>query len=187
MKRSFLKLIVALALLLLFATVEAFAYAELNVFYNGETFNPGTATTSTKTFAEVSVGFSIDNGSRYLVGWSYGLFSSITTDTYSCTQMGPRFIWSITKSKSVSLGLGYNLVTKASYTPNGGTAQEWTGTAIKVDLGYNFPVSESFYIGFRLNYSSATFSSKLVNSTTYSTVSNTAVYTYPSIYSIYLF
>lgn len=163
------------------------AFVELNSFYSGETFNPGTAVTATKTFTDICLGFSIDNNSKYLVGWNYSAHSSIDTATYSSTQMGPRFLWMITKSKSMSLGLSYNLVTKATYTPASGTTEEWTGTALKVDVGYNFPITESWLIGFRLNYSAATYSSKLVNSTTYSTSSNTAIYTYPSIYSIFLF
>ena len=100
--------------------------------------------------------------------------------------MGPRFIWFFTRSKSWSLGLTYNLVTKAEYKSGTSSTESWSGTAYKIDLGYNYALGESSFLGVRLYYASATYTSKLVESTNYSEISNTVTSTYPSIYFIYL-
>jgi hypothetical protein len=183
--------ILILFCLTLFSTERAAAYAELNFFYMTDALNNGTADTSSKMFAEGSLGFGIDRENRYLVGWSYGLYSTsnsaATTTTYSSTQMGPRFLWFMTKAKTWSLGLTYNIVSTATYDNGSGSAEKWKGTSIKFDVGYNFPMSESWFVGVRLNYSSASYTERLVGTTTYSTVGYTSALTYPSIYSVYLF
>jgi hypothetical protein len=175
----------------LFVVSRAEAYAELNAFYKTEALSAATSSASSRMFVEVSLGFGIDHESRYLVGWNYGMFTTsdttTTTTSYSSTQMGPRFVWFMNKAKTWSLGIGYNLVTTATFTPAGGTAEVWKGTALKFDVGYNFPLSENWFVGVRMNYSSASYSERLVGSTTYSTVGYTSVLTYPSIYTVYLF
>lgn len=170
---------------------RAGAYIELNAFYIGDSFNTGATVSSTRMFVEGSLGFAIDRKSQFLVGWNYGLHTTSesansNSTTYSSTQMGPRFIWFLTRSKSWSLGLAYNLVTKADFNSDGNSTESWSGTALKADLGYNFSLGESSYLGVRLNYSSATYTSKLVGSTDYSEISNVVTSTHPSIYFIYL-
>lgn len=174
-----------------FAAKNADAYFELNSFYTSETMNTGSTETKSRMFIEACLGFAIDKDSRYMLGWNYGVFNTTntatTTTTYSSTQMGPRFTWFFNKSKSWSLGVAYNIVTTANYDSGTGSSAKWTGTAIKADLGYNFALTESWLLGVRLNYSSATYVSQLVGSTTYSTTSNTALFMYPSIYTVVLF
>lgn len=175
----------------IFQPRRAEAFVELNTFYTTESFSTGSASTENRMFIDATLGFAIDNQSQYLVGWEYTMHtvnnqSSTATTAYSSSQMGPRFLWILNRAKTWSLGVAYLLVTKGTYTTTG-TSEAWTGTAIKADGGYNFVLSEKSMIGLRLNYSSASYTSKLVGSTTYSTVSNAAVYMYPSIYFIYLF
>jgi hypothetical protein len=163
----------------------AHAFLELNAFYFSDTMNTGSASTSTRTFVETALGFMIDKSGRYFAGWAYAMHNasdspSGTAITYASQEMGPRFLIMLDKGKEWSVGLGYYLVTKATYSA--GTSQVWSGTALKVDFGYNFNVNESFQLGVRMNYSSATYSSALTGAV-YSTSANSRVYIYPSLYS----
>jgi hypothetical protein len=166
----------------------AHAFMELNAFYFSDTMNTGTAAVSTRMFIETALGFMIDKNSRYFAGWAYAMHSasdspSGTAITYASTEMGPRFVIMIDKAKEWSLGFGYYLVTKATYNP--GTSEEWKGTALKIDLGYNFNVNDAFQWGARLNYSSATYTEKLVGAA-YSTSSNSRIFIYPSVYTMWI-
>jgi hypothetical protein len=174
-------LVVAAVLL---CSQPAHAFLEFNAFYFSDAMNTGTSSTSTRTFIEATLGFMIDKGGRYYAGWAYASHGasdspSGTAVTYASTEMGPRFLIMIDKAKEWSLGFGYYLVTSAAYSS--GTSETWKGSALKADIGYNFNVMESFQLGARLNYSSATYVEKLVGSA-YSTVSNTRAFIYPSLY-----
>lgn len=168
---------------------RAHAFIELNAFYFSDTMAADSSASSNRMFVEGTLGFMIDKKGEYLVGWAYGMFNATDTTTssitYASTQMGPRFVWVIDKAKNWSLGLGYYLVTSATY--NAGTEEKWKGSAIKADAGYNFNVTDRFQMGVRLNYSAATYTEKLVGATTYSEVSYTRSFIYPSLYSMYLF
>lgn len=168
---------------------QARAYVELNAFYTSDSLNAGTTETSSRMFIEGSFGFPIDSKRRYLIGWSYVVHSvaesGSASTTYAGSQTGPRFIWLLNRDKNWSLGLTYNLITTANYTSGSAPAEKWTGTAIKADLGYSFALSDMVYLGFKLNYSMATYSSKLIGSTDYSNISNGATYIYPSVSFIY--
>lgn len=176
-------------LFIFLSTQSAFAFIEANVFYLSDTLTAATSSTSTKTFFEICLGFSIDSKGKYMVGWNYGSFATsdttTTTDTYTSTQMGPRFVFQFGKGNDWSVGLAYNISTKAAYTPAGGTQEDWTGTGLKADFGYNFQLSEYTDLGIRLNYASATYTEKVVAQTTYSTISYTRPFIYPSVYFIY--
>jgi hypothetical protein len=167
------------------------AYLELNTFYSSEGLATASTAGATRMMIEGSVGFGIDKSHKYNVGWAYATHSASDTGsietTYTSTQMGPRFIYVIDKDKRWSLGLGYYLVTTGTFKTAGGSEEKWKGTALKVDLGYNFPVSEDFFVGLRLNYSSASYSERLVGDTDYTKVSYTRTAMYPSIYLFYLF
>ena len=180
-----------LALFLTLAAEPALAHLELNAYYSSGTMNTGSAETNTSMFIEGALGFTIDKKGQYLVGWGYNMVSTTEAGTgttvYSSTQMGPRFLWFVDKSKNWSVAFAYYLVTSATYTPDGGTAEKWKGTGLKLDAGYNFPVNDSFSLGVRMNYSSATYIEKLTNDTTYEQVSYTNSQIYPSLYLVWLF
>lgn len=76
------------------------------------------------------------------------------------------------RTRTRSFGFAYYIVTKASYNDGTGAgAETWKGTALHVDGGYNLPVGETFFICIRMNYSMATYTEKIIGSTTYSTIS----------------
>lgn len=176
---------------LFFTARSAQAYIELNAFYLSDSLATTSTTASTKMFVEGSVGFAIDRKGSYLVGWNYSLYSTSdsgsSTDTYSSTQMGPRFLFMLDKEHHWSLGLGYYLVTTASFNLGGSGEQQWKGSAFKVDAGYSMDLTETVKMGLRLNYSSATYSEQLVGDTDYSKVSYSRSHIFPSVYTMIVF
>lgn len=183
-------LVVAMGLGMVVAE-PAQAFFEGNFFYatDNETFASNNA--QTHMIYNFAVGFSIDKAGKYLAGWGYTGDSQTTTTTsattYSSTQMGPRFIFMLDRRKSYSLGLAYYLSTAASYSAAGGSAETWKGTTLLLDLGYNLEVASDTFFAIRLNYSSASYSERLVGSTTYSTVSYNKTLMYPSLAFLYIF
>jgi hypothetical protein len=169
---------------------QAHAYIELNSFYSSEGLTTDSTTAATRMIIEGSIGFGIDKNRRYNVGWAYAMHSSTDSGsaevTYSSAQMGPRFIYMIDRDKRWSLGLGYYLVSSATFKGSG-SEEKWKGTVIKADLGYNFPLSDDFFLGLRVNYSGATYTERLVGDTDYTKVSYTRTAMYPSIYLYYSF
>jgi hypothetical protein len=120
----------------------------------------GTAASANRLFIEGSLGFAVDSHKKYNIGWNYSTQSTSDvangkTATYSSSQMGPRFLIFLDRNNAWSLGFGYYLVSKASYDDGNGNSATWKGTAYKVDIGYNFPVTESLLAGIRMNYSGA--------------------------------
>ena len=191
--KKFAKFTVVTGLLvgaIFFAGPRADAFIELGGFYYSQGQTTTATTSSARTFFEGTLGYRIDKAGQYLVGW--GVASHSQTDsatvstTYSSLQMGPRFLWMIDKAKNWSFGFAYYIVTKATYS-DGVTSETWKGTALHVDAGYNIPINESFLVGFRLNYSSATYTERLVGAATYSEISYTKTFIYPGISTVYIF
>lgn len=180
----------AIGICLALFPAAASAFVELNAFYYSEAATQATTTSGTRMFIEAAVGFKVDKKGQFLAGWGYATHShtdtGTTSTTYTSTQMGPRFVWLIDKDRTWGLGFAYYIVTSASYD-GGSSAETWKGTAMHLDLGYNLPVSEDFLVGLRLNYSSATFTEKLVGSSNYSEIAYAKTYMYPSVAAIYMF
>jgi hypothetical protein len=194
MKRQLVRAASVIALFFCIAWApKAHGFLEFNTFYSNESLGlVGSTDTNNRLFWEVCLGFGIDKKSDYNVGWDYSSYStsdsvdSVTT-TYASTQMGPRFIVYFDKEHQWSLGLGYYLVTTGAYTSGSAPSETWKGTALKFDIGYNFPVTTSFFLGVRMNYSSASYASTLVGASTYSTDAHTKSIIYPSVYGIWMF
>jgi hypothetical protein len=187
------KLVTALVCLLsLTATSRADAFIEIGAFYFSEAASTGSSTSLNRTFLDGTVGFRIDKAGQYLVGWGVASHSqsdsSGSSTSYSSLQMGPRFLWMITRSKIWSLGFAYYIVTKATYNAGAGTGTEtWKGVAYHFDAGYNLPITDNFLASLRLNYSLASYNEKLIGSTTYSTIGYSKSFIYPSIAAVYVF
>ncbi len=166
------------------------AYVEVSGFYSSDSFTTSSTYGSTAMFLELSVGFKVSKKGHFLVGWnyaSYGTTSETTTsETYTSTQMGPRFIWFFTKNKTWNVGLSYNLVTSAAYS-DGSSEVEWRGTGTKLDVGYNLELSENSMGCLRLNYSTTAYTEEFIGGTSYGTVSYARTHIYPSIAYIYTF
>jgi len=187
----FCLLVFAVQMLQMLFSSRSVAFVELNAFYFSEAESAVSSASGTRTFLEGTVGFRIDKGGQYLVGWgiaSHSTSSAATaTATYTSLQMGPRFLWMIDKSKSWSVGFAYYIVTTASYNDGVSAAETWKGTSIHADGGYNLPIGDDVFFGIRFNYSASTFTERLIGSTTYSSVSYTKTYMYPSLAMVYIF
>lgn len=185
--------LLSLSLLLAALTLSspASAFVELNGFYFSDDLKVGSTSSTGRMVFEGAVGFAIDRKKKYNVGWNYSMYTATdkTTSTakYTGTQMGPRFLWILDKKGNWSAGFGYYLVSKAKYDDGAGNTPEWKGSAFKVDVGYNYEISEAFYAGVRMNYSGASYNEQLVQSTTYSNVSYTRSMIFPSLYTYYMF
>ena len=181
-----------IVLLCLMTAPKASAFAELNLFYFNDALSSTSTASNNRTYIDVAAGFAIDSKKRYNIGWNYTIHTATDANgaaktTYSSTQMGPRFVWILDRNNSWSLGVGLYLISKAKFDDGAGNTPEWRGMAYKFDIGYNFPVSESFFFGTRLNYSSATFNEQIVNSASYSNVSYSRSGIYPSLSAYYVF
>lgn len=182
---------IACILLFVAITSPAYAYLELNAFYNSDGFKNEKTNSNTVLLYDVSIGFAIDKKGFYLAGWNYTGHSTsksdgTTTETYASTQMGPRFIFFFDKAKMFNLGVTYNISTKASFN-DGSTTFTWKGTAMKADFGMNFPIGETSFLGLRVNYSTASYNEQLEGSSNYETVSYNRNFIYPSIYMFFGF
>jgi hypothetical protein len=171
------------------AAQNASAYIDLNMFYFGDTFDSNADAKSTTMFIEGSIGFAVDKKQNYLIGWNYSMMNvsrtTTTTAKYASTQMGPRFIWRIGKSKNWSLGLGYYLLTDA--TDDGtGAEVEWEGTTMKIDFGYAFEVGDALHLGLRGNYSASTYKEQLTAAGAYSEINFKRTHMYPSVYLLWV-
>ena len=133
---------------------------------------------------DAAIGFSIDRKSYYNVGWNYtGHVTTkvtTTTETYTSTQMGPRFLLFFDKKKIFSTGFSYNLLANATFN-NGTTTYTWKGTGIKADFGLNLPMGQIGLVGIRINYSSTSYNQQLQNATTFSVIAYNRTFIYPSI------
>jgi hypothetical protein len=177
--------------LILGLSLPAKAHIELNGFYASESLTEAATSSASRMFLEFTVGFEIDKKGDYLVGWNYSMFSTTDTATatakYASTQMGPRFLMMLDKAKNWSFGLGYYVVTSATYESGPGSSEKWKGRALKVDVGYSFPISDKWYMGLRGNYSSASYDERLVGATGYSVVAYSKTLLYPSVYTVLFF
>ena len=189
--KSTLHILFFIAVSIIFsAPTKAHAYLEINGFYNTDNFKNSSQNNNSQMLYDASIGFAIDKKAFYLAGWNYTGHSTTktttTTESYSSTQMGPKFIFFFGKPKMFSLGLAYNIQTKATFN-NGTQTYTWKGTGLKADFGVNFPIGETTYFGLRLNYASASYNEQLVGGSSYTQVSYTRVFMYPSIYMFFGF
>jgi hypothetical protein len=160
-------------------------FFDANLFYNSDSFTLAQSSTSTRMLYDISFGFGVDKKNYFEVGWnltghSMSDSSNGATTAYSTTQMGPIFIFFIGKERSWRLSAAYNLQTSATYTAAGGTSEKWKGTGIAASFGHQFSIGQTASLGIRLNYSMSSFTESLIG-TTYSVVSYTRAYIYPSV------
>jgi len=177
-------------LLALFTLAAPFAHAEVifdaNVFYYSDTFTLATATSSKRTMYDFSVGMNLTKKGQLVLGWNYASSSfadddGTTQTTLTVTDMGPKLAYYLDKELTWCIAVSYNLITKGSYSTGSGSATEYRGTSIKADLGYLPQISESFYLGLKLNYYKPTFSEEITGQTALAQVSYGRAVIYPSI------
>lgn len=186
----FFKILSIFVIFILISSVEQKVEAsnsvlDINTLYFTNTLTQTTEDSNSVTVYSAFAGFNVDKKGYFTLGWNYGAYSTVstvgaTTKTYTSSQMGPGFIFCLDKSREWRLGFAYNLVTVNKYTVTGAVAQEWTGTGMAADFGYQFHFNDSFALGVRLNYSSSTFTKKLIG-TTQTNVSYSKALIYPSL------
>ncbi len=161
------------------------ANLELNGFYFTDSFSSTSTLASTYMTADGAVNLNLNKKGTLTIGWAYTMINDVatasSTATFTTADMGPRFGWFLNKEKTWGLGLAYNIISNATYDGSG-TAVKWRGTSLKTDFGYAPEISENMYCGFRINYYSGSWIEQLVGSSTYSTVSYTRTWMYPSLY-----
>lgn len=171
--------------LIFFVSSASALFIDTNLFYLSDSLVTSTATnTSTKTFYDFTIGFSVDKKGNFQVGWNYAAYSTAdsvasATTTYSSAQMGPKFIYFFDKDRNWRSSFAYNISTSATYTASS-IEDKWKGTGMAMDFGYQFRGPDGFSLGIRLNYSTTTFNESLIG-TTYTTVSNVRTFIYPSV------
>lgn len=178
-------------LTLIFYSNAKAAVIDINSFYLSDGMTSSTTNAVGKTFYSALIGFNIDKKGLFQLGWNYASYStsdtvaSGTPVTYVSTQMGPALVLYLNKDRNWRFGLAYNLTTKALSNATG-ASEEWRGTGIAGDLGYQIPVNETFSFGFRLNYSTTSFTEQVI-STTITKINYKRTFIYPSISLAYEF
>jgi hypothetical protein len=184
MKYSSLVIIFLFSSLIDVHRARAFVF-DTNVLYYTDTTTAAKESSHGATMYDVLIGFDVDKKGMYQVGWNYSGHSTETKDdsttiSYKSTQMGPGFVFYFDKDRSWRLGFSYNLKTTATYTYGSGTEEEWRGSTMNGTFGYQLRFGDGFSLGIRMNYSSASYSEKVIT-TTKTDVSYKKSMIYPSI------
>jgi hypothetical protein len=167
------------------------AHIEGNLFYLSDSLTASsTETTASRILGDVALMINLTKKGGITVGWSYNYVSATdsaaTEQSFSLTEMGPKFGFFFDKAKEWGLGLAYHLLSDATYDDDG-TQVTWEGNSYKAEIGYAPAFGESFRAGVYLNYYQANFSEQLDSSENFSTVSNSRSIIYPSIHFSYNF
>lgn len=174
---------------LFFFTLKSQAWmADLNADLSSEAI---TTTSDQKNSAQfISLGVLGDLGKgetmRYYLGWGIISASSKNTNatagvdqTFSTLDMGPTFRVHFDKRGLYTGTLTYALFAKGTLA-TGAVSEAITGSSMHLKFAIEPEVTERFFIGFALNYYSATYSKSVVNSTE-SSVSYKVIRTFPSL------
>lgn len=167
-------------------SVQTHAYViDANIFYFTDALTADEDTEHSATFYSLLFGFDIDKKGMYQVGWNYAAHATETKinseeTSYKSTQMGPGFVIYFNKDRTFRFGFSYNLKTLSDYKRNSGDSEEWRGTAMNADIGYQFRFDQAFSLGLRLNYSTTSYDES-VTETTKEDVTHKKVLIYPSV------
>lgn len=160
-----------------------------NFFYFSDAFKITTPATNTFMAVDGSVNIDLDKKGQFTVGWAYISITNSSKNAdgdviaFTTSDMGPRLSWFLDKQKAWGLGVVYGLISNATYKGGELSNVKWRGTSLKADFGYTHEfVEESFFMGLRMNYYSASWIEQLVGSTDYSKITYTRGLIYPSLY-----
>jgi len=165
---------------------NAFAglYSEFNGYFATDTFTTTATAQNSKTFYAVDIFANLESKKKFFAGFHVDQVAltdsnGTTTTTFSSLNMGPMFQWLMDKDRVFSFALGYNLLTKGTYN-DGTTTTELTGTGLWATLAAMPEITETFYLGLKLNYYSLNYT-KAVVVTTSSDVAYARTLIFPSI------
>lgn len=163
-------------------------FMEANLFYSSDALSKGTSNTVTRTLYDFAFGFNVDRKGQMQAGWGYHGMSSSDVDgstskttTFSGYGMGPKFNFFLDRKRRWCLGLTYGIVARSTYKDTNSSEESWRGSTYKGDFGYIYRLDNgAFFFGARLNYVSGSYNEKLVDQVTFSNVSNSRTFMYPS-------
>ena len=167
------------------ATTAQAAFFDLNAFYFQDSLDTGTETTNNRTLIDLGAGLDIDKNGRFVIGWSFSIFSYDLSDTnsteVSTNEMGPKFGMYFGKDYNWGLFFTYNLISDASFS-DGSDNLDWRGNTYKVEFGYSAQLTDHFFLGARINYYSATYDEQFDASNNFTEVERSLSFTYPSLH-----
>lgn len=162
---------------------QAMMSVDANFFYFTDSLTASSTSGTTDLFFDVAIMTSLNRAGDLVVGWNYGSYSiaesGTSSTTFTATEMGPRFGYYIDRKMEWSFFATYNLQTEATYQTT--SSETWRGSSYKVEFGYSPEVFDETFVGGKIIYYSATYTEKLVGSTTFSTVSYTRSLIYPAL------
>ena len=159
---------------------------DLNAFYYSDAFKTAATATSTRIFGDLALGLNIDKKGDWVLAWNVGYVSATDqsdsdTDTYTVTEMGPKFGFFFDKEHFWSLWVTYNMNVTGTVKLGADPTQTWRGTSIKAELGITPSIGQDLYAGIKLIYHSETFVESLEGSTNYEVIAYTRAFIYPSL------
>lgn len=137
-------------------TAKAGLYAGTDFFYLSDNFDSSTDTNFNTTYFGFDLIANIDSKGFYYVGFHGHQYANThlqgtTTISLTTLDMGPFIKWVIGRQKMFALSLGYNLIATGTQV-TGTTSAQLDGTSILASFDITPPISETWYIGVRLNY-----------------------------------
>lgn len=188
MQRS-LKIHILFVLIIIFIAPKSYAAfsTEINGFYFSDAFTNSSTSASTFTAADFALNLNLNKKGTIALGWAYVMVSSSstsgsTTTEFAAGDMGPKLSMFLDKDRTWGFSIIYNLLANATYNSGGGSELKWRGTSLKGDFGWAPAVSDDAFLGLKINYYSAAWTEQLIGSATYSTVSYTRAWIYPTLY-----
>jgi hypothetical protein len=159
---------------------------DANVFYftDGFTYGTSPANAYKRILYDLSLNLPFTKKNRLLLGWNYASYTfsdnTGTETSLKVTDMGPKLTYYFNKDRTWVAGFTYNLITKADYTPGGGTVTELRGTSMKFEAGYMPQMWENVLMGAKINYYKADFKEEITNQTALAQVTHNRTVIYPS-------
>lgn len=149
--------------------------------YESDSLAMTTSNSGSKTF--YNFGFLYSIKSNLWGGWNYMSLSQSdtmgsTTTSFAPVDTGPSIKYFFGRGEVFSVGMTYNFQSTASYT-SGSTNQTWSGTSYLMSFGITPALTDTLHIGLSINYYSASYSKKVVNSTE-SSASNSKTLIFPA-------
>lgn len=181
--KYFLRIIYLSIIVLLPINVQAALSVGLDGFINTDDFKSTQTSANSKSFYSLSFLANLDNKKQFYAGFHVGQVSvtetsGSTTTAFSSLDMGPFIAYMFDQKGSFSLTIGYNVTATGTYN-DGTNLANWSGTSILTSFGVMPSFGENFYLGFKINYYSVSYSKEVV-STTASDISYTRALIYPT-------
>ncbi len=153
---------------------------ELGGTYISDSLTTSPATSSSKMFYQIGGLFNYQK--TIWGGWNYSSISQSDSGSekivFASTDTGPYFKWQFGKHAIFNFSLAYNILSRATYKIDSGESESWQGTSYWIQLGVLPEVKNGLRVGASLNYYSASYTKKTVNSVE-SSASNSKTWIFP--------